>query len=517
MWVGLATVLVVISLALSFMAITRHLLNYTKPYLQRYIVRILLMVPIYSLNAWLAMIYPSSGIYLDSLRECYEAFVIYSFMKYLLNFLQYDTNLQQYIEYKPGPSNIFPLCCLPACVGGKLLLLRCKHGILQYVVIRPVTSIIAFISQKLDIYGENDFNPLSGNSYPILLVINNASQVMAMYCLIIFYTGYSQELRPMKPLGKFFSIKLVVFFSFFQSVLISILIRIYPIGEFLRDLFPEIKEGHDRDLLVARKLQELLICIDMLLASIAHQFAFPHWPFVEDDDDNCQFITEDHNNGQSREDLGPSFDSRSNINASIISMPQPQQQQHPNIGNQSDYYSQSSSRPMAGNNASLEANSLEQSTRTYSSITRPPTTSYREALVNLLDFTDERSDMNEHFVQIFGRFRGLFRRGLNTLPRVEMVQDKDQPTQQGLPIDAVAASRVGRRKSEGEITAPGSPPAASYSPTRRRLSSGTSYGSTEQNLVKQTINNETEINWNLDPKMTRMGLAWHWSRFQMPK
>lgn len=268
-----------IAVALSLYEILRHMCNYTKPYLQRYIIRILLIVPIYSLNAWIAMILPDAALYLDSSREVYESFVIYSFMKYLLNFLHYDTNLQQYINHKLPPGHIFPFCCLPGCSGGKTFMLRCKHGILQYVVIRPITTLIAFVSQIFGFYGEGNYNPFSGYTYPALLIINNLSQFTAMYCLVIFYSGYKQELRPMQPLAKFLSIKLVVFFSFFQSVLITGLMEIELIADFFRDLFPGIQDK----ILVAKKLQEFLICIDMVIAAIGHLFAFSYKPFVDED------------------------------------------------------------------------------------------------------------------------------------------------------------------------------------------------------------------------------------------
>lgn len=276
-WIITAGILAILSVTLSFYEIIRHLLNFNKPFLQRYIIRILLMVPIYSLNAWIAMTVPVTGLYLDSMREVYESFVIYSFMKYLLNFLRYDTNLQQYIDHKKGPGHIFPLCFLPACVGGRSFMIRCKHGILQYVVVRPTTTLIAFASQVFDFYGEGNYDPFSGYTYPVLLLVNNASQLLAMYCLVIFYTGYQQELKPMKPLAKFFSIKLVVFFSFFQSVVISGLLELDFVEDTFKYLFPDL----DNKVELGRKAQELLICVDMLIAAIGHLYAFPHKPFVD--------------------------------------------------------------------------------------------------------------------------------------------------------------------------------------------------------------------------------------------
>lgn len=362
----------ILALALSFYEIIRHLTNFTKPYLQRYIIRILLMVPIYSLNAWFAMILPSTGLYLDSMREVYESFVIYSFMKYLLNFLQYDTNLQQYIQYKPGPGQIFPFCFLPKCVGGKNFLIRCKHGILQYVVVRPITSMVAFISQLFNFYGEGNYNPLSGYTYPVLLIINNASQILAMYCLVIFYTGYRQELRPMRPLAKFFSIKLIVFFSFFQSVVISGLIEIDFVEDTLRKIFPEL----DDKLSIVRKAQELLICFDMLIAAIGHLYAFSYKPY-----------TEYYDNDDERARL----ESRSSTN--------------------------------------------EQEDRSCCS-----------ALCSLLDFSDERSDISEHFNGIFSKIRQLFR----FKPALPAVLSQD--TSENLNDDWMVSRRAGGTANGAAVT-----------------------------------------------------------------
>ena len=58
---------------LSIWQIAMHLDNFTNPLLQLHIVRILLMVPIYALNGWIALVFPAASIYLDLLRKIYEA------------------------------------------------------------------------------------------------------------------------------------------------------------------------------------------------------------------------------------------------------------------------------------------------------------------------------------------------------------------------------------------------------------------------------------------------------------
>lgn len=217
---------------------------------------------------------------MDVCRETFEAFVIYSFMKYLLNYLHYDLNLQQTIDFKPGVNHLFPFCFLGTTSGGRLFMHRCKHGILQYVVVRPLTTLLAVFSQLFGVYGEGEYD--LGKTYIYLLTINNISQIAAMYCLVIFYTGYKIELSGIKPLPKFLCIKLVVFFSFFQSVLIS----------FIIDFLSTDESTEDR-LTRGRTIQDFLICIEMLFASMAHHFAYSYRPFIEapllDANESCFF------------------------------------------------------------------------------------------------------------------------------------------------------------------------------------------------------------------------------------
>lgn len=272
-WPFIAGVSAWFALFLSIWEVCQHLANYTKPYLQKYIIRILWMVPIYAFNAWLGMKFPASAIYLDTLRECYEAFVIYSFMKYLLNFLYRDTDSDLLIQCKPPQKHLFPLCWLDPLPGGYKFLNHIKQGILQYTVVRPITTMVALITQICGVYGEGSWS--LSYAYIYLFIVNNLSQMTAMYCLVIFYQAYRNELSPMSPLGKFLSIKCVIFFSFFQSVLIAILIEFGIITR----AFTVKSTGDAVD--IQRNLQDFLICLEMMIAACAHVFVFSHRPYVD--------------------------------------------------------------------------------------------------------------------------------------------------------------------------------------------------------------------------------------------
>lgn len=178
-------VFVLVAIPLSLWEIIQHVIHYNQPKLQKHVIRILWMVPIYAVNAWLGLAYPAQSVYVDSVRECYEAYVIYNFMIFLLNYLNMEMDLEASLELKPQVKHIFPLCCLPDWEMGREFVHICKHGILQYTVVRPLTTAISYICKTFDVYGDGQFK--ANVAYPYLIAVNNLSQFIAMYCLVMFY------------------------------------------------------------------------------------------------------------------------------------------------------------------------------------------------------------------------------------------------------------------------------------------------------------------------------------------
>lgn len=107
------------------------------------LIYVLIFVSLVFDSQWFGLIYPQHSFYLNSMRECYEAYVIYNFMKYLLNFLNLEMDLEASMEYKPPVKHIFPLCCMQPWEMGREFVHNCKHGILQYTVIRPIITFIS--------------------------------------------------------------------------------------------------------------------------------------------------------------------------------------------------------------------------------------------------------------------------------------------------------------------------------------------------------------------------------------
>lgn len=69
---------------------------------------------------WIALKYPSIAIYVDTCRECYEAYVIYNFLMFLLNFLETQyPNLALILEAQEQRSLLPPFCCCPPWAMGE--------------------------------------------------------------------------------------------------------------------------------------------------------------------------------------------------------------------------------------------------------------------------------------------------------------------------------------------------------------------------------------------------------------
>mmetsp|Transcript_12851 Transcript_12851/g.24414 ORF Transcript_12851/g.24414 Transcript_12851/m.24414 type:complete len:518 (-) Transcript_12851:198-1751(-) len=272
-----------LAVPISIFGIFQHLENNSKPHLQRHIVRILWMVPIYALDSWLALLLgvmcqQESTIYFDTLRECYEAFTIYSFYCFTVAAM-HDLKgipLAQVLKDKPPMKHWFPLRVV---VGqrefevvspwemGPPFVSQCSWGILNYVVMKPLMTALTLVLQVWGLYGEGEFSLTKGYIY--IFFINNCSQCWALYCLVVLYEATHEDLAPIKPFAKFVCVKGVVFFTFWQQSLLSTLafFNVFTMNH-RWNCYANMHE-------MINGIQDVLICFEMLVFAMAHAYAFP--------------------------------------------------------------------------------------------------------------------------------------------------------------------------------------------------------------------------------------------------
>ena len=304
---------VLLGFPISMWGIVSHLANYNQPHVQVYIVRILWMVPIYSVESWLAMRFHKHAIYIETLRDLYESYVLYSFLQFLIQVLGGEQALILMLKDKSPTRGVhmwgLQWCVKPWLMGQPVrktvsaaaavasggsgtnsgtinsinntratkrvhwkspFFVKCKFGVLQYVLLKFVSAVAVLILEFKGWYKEGDFTPKGGYLY--ICIVTNVSQCWALYCLIFFYFATHTELSPIRPVGKFLSVKALVFFTWWQSVVIAILYNMDMIPHY--QVTTGNQEWSAAD--VAKGIQDYLICMEMFVAAVVHSFVFPH-------------------------------------------------------------------------------------------------------------------------------------------------------------------------------------------------------------------------------------------------
>lgn len=96
------------------------------------------------------------------------------------------------------------------------------------------------------------------------------SVTIAMYCVIQFYIQLKEDLAPHRPFLKVLCIKLVIFFCFWQSWIISLLTAEGgPLKATDQIAGPDLRIG----------IPSMLTCVEMAIFALLHLFAFPWKPY----------------------------------------------------------------------------------------------------------------------------------------------------------------------------------------------------------------------------------------------
>lgn len=142
------------------------------------------------------------------------------------------------------------------------VLLQCQAFALQFVFMRPSLTIAMFVLDKYEYYGPTG-NPMDYRSPQFYIVgAQNLSVFIAFTGLMKFYHAVDKELAWCRPFAKFLCIKGVVFMTFWQGLAISLLANTTDVGGANASAW-------------AKSAQNFLICLEMLLFSIAHFYTFP--------------------------------------------------------------------------------------------------------------------------------------------------------------------------------------------------------------------------------------------------
>lgn len=133
---------------------------------------------------------------------------------------------------------------------------------LQFVLIKPITSILSIILDNYDMFCDGTYNLHCG--FPWLAFINNISVSLSLYFLVLFYKATEERLAPFNPFYKFVTVKAILFFSFWQSCFFQIMSSL--------ELF-------SRD--TGNVMLNLIISLEMVFAAVAQSMAFSYHDFAD--------------------------------------------------------------------------------------------------------------------------------------------------------------------------------------------------------------------------------------------
>ncbi|KAE8414862.1 DUF300-domain-containing protein [Aspergillus pseudocaelatus] len=250
---------------LSLLSIWLQTKNYRKPLLQRYVVRILLMVPIYAAASWTSIVSLKASLWLDPVRDVYEAFTIYTFFQLLINFLGGERALIIMTHGRPPIQHAWPLNhFLPKLdISDPHTFLAVKRGILQYTWLKPILAIVSIVMKATDSYQEGYLGLTSG--YLWTGIVYNVSVTISLYSLAMFWVCLHNDLAPFRPVPKFLCVKLIIFASYWQGFFLSILQWLGALSNGVAGYTPDN---------LAAAIQDSLICFEMPIFAITHWYAF---------------------------------------------------------------------------------------------------------------------------------------------------------------------------------------------------------------------------------------------------
>lgn len=266
---GLATIL---ASQISLNLVSNHIKHWRHPLEQRAIVAIIAMVPLYAIDSYFALAeMPGSEVVstiFDSIKECYEAYVISRFLVLMYAYMGVSSD-----PSKPLPDSIkgramhhsfpFTLFYPHEVIADRKSLRLLTLWAQQFVIIRPLFSVLMCALELLGIY----HGPVTW----LFSAVFNLSVYVAIYSLLMFYHSFEAELAPHKPLAKFLCIKGVVFFAFWQGLVVKLL-----------TMYGIIHKGHMPYTVtqIEEAVQNFLVCVEMLLFSFAFQYAFSAYPYT---------------------------------------------------------------------------------------------------------------------------------------------------------------------------------------------------------------------------------------------
>jgi hypothetical protein len=155
-YLAIAGIFTLLTCLISIFHISTHLRDMKQPKIQRKVVAILWMSPIYSVTSFLTLWFPSVGGWMAIIKDFYEAYCIYTFLSFLIMVLGEGSRdravevLSKHADHLEQPTRCLNCAYHPPPgtsdhAKANAIITECQIYGMQFTFLRPLTTIIAVL------------------------------------------------------------------------------------------------------------------------------------------------------------------------------------------------------------------------------------------------------------------------------------------------------------------------------------------------------------------------------------
>ncbi|KAF9012217.1 DUF300-domain-containing protein [Hymenopellis radicata] len=213
-----------ITMLITLWSVISHSRHYVVRDEQRQILRILYMPAVFALVSFLTFRHYNGYTYFSLIDAAYEAVTVSAFLLLLVQYVAKSTRSGDIHEaLATKEKRKMPLfCCFRYRPTKAYFVHAVKWSVLQFVIIRPLGSLVGIICEAADVFCESEGMDLH-YAYVYINIITVISMIFAMYGLLLFFLLVKNEIEERKPLKKFLSVKFIVIVPTLQSLILSFL------------------------------------------------------------------------------------------------------------------------------------------------------------------------------------------------------------------------------------------------------------------------------------------------------
>ncbi|KAH3761232.1 transmembrane protein 184A [Pelomyxa schiedti] len=210
--VPVISVLMVTSLIICGIVVIMHSVNYVHPITQRFLIRIVLVVPVFSILSFLTFILWEFSPFFNVAQDLYEAYALLCFFSLLVAYCGDVKCLSTCLADKLAPT--FKCCCcftLTTPTPPRLVRFA-KISIFQFMIIKPLISVASVVFMFVF--------PLRKLEVAMRLAAL-ASLIFAMWTLLMFFRVISKCLSGLNTLQIFLWLKGLIFLLVVQEAVVD--------------------------------------------------------------------------------------------------------------------------------------------------------------------------------------------------------------------------------------------------------------------------------------------------------